>query len=188
VREHQAGNYGAIIFANKLEKKITVVQRKTKHRTTKLRIRTQGFTLVELLVALVVMTVGMLGVAVLFVEGLQINRTSAYRTTAVGLASDMADRIRTNINAQNAYGGNGPGADNACVNGPANCGRDALASDDWFWWLQDVNTHLPAGATADILVTPIATPALPMIRYDITLQWPEAGQAAPVSYTLTVQH
>jgi len=26
-----------------------------------------------------------------------------------------------------------------------------------------------------------------MTRYDITLQWPEAGQAEPVSYTLTVQ-
>lgn len=163
-------------------------QRKKIHRPTKLKNRSQGFTLIELLVALVVMTVGMLGVAVLFVEGLQINRTSAYRTIAVGLAADMAERIRTNIRATNAYGGNGPGVDNACVNGPADCTRDELANDDWFWWLRDVNSYLPAGATADIEVTAIATPAQPMTRYDITLQWPEAGQPGPVSYTLTVQH
>lgn len=145
--------------------------------------KTQGFTLVEVLVSLVVMTVGMLGVAVLFVEGLQINRTSVYRTAAVGLAVDMADRIRTNINAEDAYAGIGPGADNGCVNGAAACSNDALASDDWYWWLQDVKTNLPVGATADIQVNTIAT----MKRYDITLRWPEAGQPAPVSFTLTVQ-
>lgn len=143
----------------------------------------RGFTLVEVLVSLVVMTVGMLGIAVLFVEGLQINRTSVYRTTAVGLAVDMAERIRTNIGAENAYAGIGPGADNACVNGPGVCTRDELASDDWYWWLQDVKTSLPVGATADVQVNTIAS----MKRYDITLQWPEAGQPQPVSYTLTVQ-
>jgi len=166
---------------------ITVVHKKQKLRSTKSKNRIQGFTLVEVLVSLVVMTVGMLGIAVLFVEGLQLNRTSIYRTAAVGLAVDMADRIRTNINARDAYAGIGPGADNACVNGPANCNRDALASDDWFWWLQDVKARLPVGATADIQVSPIATPGLPMTRYNITLQWPEAGQPEPVSYTLTVQ-
>lgn len=149
--------------------------------------RIGGFTLVELLVSLVVMTVGMLGIAVLFVEGLQINRASAYRGTAISLAADMADRIRTNINAQDAYAGVGPGADNACVNGPASCDRNELASDDWYWWLRDVTERLPVGATANIEVTPIATPAVPMTRYEITLQWPEAGQPEPVSYTLTVQ-
>jgi type IV pilus assembly protein PilV len=124
---------------------MTVGQQIQQCRRAKSQQRMQGFTLVEVLVSLVVMTVGMLGIAVLFVEGLQINRTSVYRTTAVGLAVDMADRIRTNINARNAYAGVGPGADNACVNGPATCNRDALASDDWFWWLQDVQTRLPPG-------------------------------------------
>jgi type IV pilus assembly protein PilV len=166
---------------------ITVGQQNQKRQRMKSTNRMQGFTLVEVLVALVVMTVGMLGIAVLFVEGLQINRTSVYRTAAVGLAADMADRIRTNISARDAYAGIGPGADNACVNGPATCNQDVMASDDWFWWLQDVKARLPAGATADIQVTPIATPGLPMTRYNITVQWPEAGQPEPVSYTLTVQ-
>jgi len=154
-----------------------------KYRRFKSTQKIQGFTLVEVLVSLVVMTVGMLGIAVLFVEGLQMNRTSIYRTTAVGLAVDMAERIRTNFAAEAAYAGIGPGADNACVNGAATCTPDALAGDDWFRWLQDVNAGLPAGSSADIQVTP----GLPMTRYDITLQWPEAGQPEPVSFTLTVQ-
>ena len=158
-------------------------ERKQEYSQFKPTSRMQGFTLVEVLVSLVVMTVGMLGIAVLFVEGLQMNRTSVYRTTAVGLAVDMADRIRTNIKAKESYAGTGPGADNGCVNGPGGCNSDALASDDWYWWLQDVKTNLPAGTTADIQVSSIAT----MKRYDITLQWPESGEPQPVSYTLTVQ-
>lgn len=162
-------------------------QQEQKRRQATLKQRTRGFTLVELLVSLVVMTVGMLGIAVLFVEGLQINRTSAYRTTAVGLAADMADRIRTNVDAQNEYAGTGPGENNACVNGPLNCSKEQLAADDWFWWLAEVQDHLPIGTTANIEVTGVAIPGGTMDRYDITLQWPEAGQAEPVSYTLTVQ-
>ena len=56
----------------------------------------KGFTLVEVLVALVVMSVGMLGIAALYLEGLRAGRTALYRTTAVNLAADMADRIRAN--------------------------------------------------------------------------------------------
>ena len=41
----------------------------------------------EVLVALVVMSVGMLGIAALYLEGLRAGRTALYRTTAVTLAS-----------------------------------------------------------------------------------------------------
>lgn len=72
--------------------------------------RHRGFTLIEVLVALVVMSVGMLGIAALYLEGLRAGRTALYRTTAVNLAADMADRIRANPNAGLAYAGTGPGA------------------------------------------------------------------------------
>ncbi|MCL4720697.1 MAG: prepilin-type N-terminal cleavage/methylation domain-containing protein, partial [Gammaproteobacteria bacterium] len=45
----------------------------------------RGFTLIEVLVALVVMSVGMLGIAALYLEGLRASRTAVYRTTAVNL-------------------------------------------------------------------------------------------------------
>ncbi|MDH3452632.1 MAG: type IV pilus modification protein PilV [Gammaproteobacteria bacterium] len=141
-----------------------------------------GFTLVEVLVALVVMAVGMLGIAALYVEGLRAGRTAIYRTAAVSLAADMADRIRANPNAAAGYAGVGPGANNGCVNGPVDCSATQLAQDDWFWWLQSVNDNMPSGTAAAIAVQdlPLTT------QYNITVSWPEAGLGT-VSYTLAMQ-
>jgi type IV pilus assembly protein PilV len=152
--------------------------------------RARGFTLVEVLVALVVLTVGMLGVAVLYVEGLRNNRTSIYRTLAVGLTADMADRIRANSGVPASYAGTGPGANNDCVNGVPVCTPEQQAADDWFWWFDEVQEQLPVGVEAEIEFTPVGA----MNRYDITLRWaeighidPDTGLAAPVTYTLPIQ-
>jgi type IV pilus assembly protein PilV len=140
-----------------------------------------GFTLVEVLVALVVMAVGLLGIAALYVEGLRAGRTAVYRSAAVTLAADLADRIRAN--PQGAYAGTGPGADNGCVNGGVDCGADALAQDDWFRWLGDLRRRLPVGATASVEVRNLA----PVDEFIIRLSWPETGQDVPVSYTLALR-
>lgn len=148
------------------------------------RARTSGFTLVEVLVALVVLAVGMLGIAGLYVESLKAGRTSIFRTTAVTLAADMADRIRANPAAPGSYAGAGPGSDAfACVNGVDPCNADELAQDDWFRWNQALQARLPQGATANIAVQAVG----PVTQYAITLQWPEAGQAEPAAYTLVMQ-
>ena len=144
----------------------------------------RGFTLIEVLVALVVLAVGMLGIAALYVESLRAGRTSINRITAVTLASDMADRIRANPNAAATYAGNGPGADRDCVNGVGACTAVQLAEDDWFRWLQDENAQLPGGPTATIVT---ANPSPALTQYTITLSWPEAGQADPSTYTLVTQ-
>ena len=143
-----------------------------------------GFTLVEVLVALVVLAVGMLGIAGLYVESLKAGRTSIYRTTAVTLAADMADRIRANPAAPASYAGAGPGSDAfGCVNGIAACNGDEMAQDDWFRWNEAVQARLPQGAAGNIAVAPVGS----VTQYSITLQWPEAGQAEPASYTLVMQ-
>ena len=144
--------------------------------------RHSGFTLVEVLVALVVMSVGMLGIAALYLEGLRAGRTALYRTTAVTLASDMADRIRANPAAGPAYAGTGPGTNEACVNGPDDCSAVQLAADDWFSWSHQLGAQLPEGAAAEITVAG-ATPT----AYTITVAWPEIGQTEPANYVLTVQ-
>ncbi|MEZ5562046.1 MAG: type IV pilus modification protein PilV [Gammaproteobacteria bacterium] len=142
----------------------------------------RGFTLIEVLVALVVMSVGMLGIAALYLEGLRAGRTAIYRTTAVNLAADMADRIRANQRAGNAYAGNGPGADQSCVNGDEDCTPAELASDDWFSWSSQIDAQLPEGASAEILAS-----AGPAPVYTITLRWPEIGQTEAASYSLSLQ-
>ncbi|MBL8201715.1 MAG: type IV pilus modification protein PilV [Chromatiales bacterium] len=142
-----------------------------------------GFTLVEVLVALVVMSVGMLGIAALYLEGLRAGRTALYRTTAITLAADMADRIRANRNAGLAYAGTGPGADGGCVNGAADCTAEELAADDWLDWSTRLATQLPEGAAGEIIVDAAA----PVATYTITVAWPEIGQEEPATYTLTMQ-
>lgn len=140
----------------------------------------RGFTLVETLVAMVVISVGMLGIAAMYVEGLRAGRTSVFRTAAIGLASDMADRIRANTTAGAAYAG--AGADNNCVNGAADCTPVQLAADDIFWWSQSVAALLPGGE-ADITVAPGA----PLNSYTITINWSEPGVEDPLQYALAEQ-
>ncbi|MEO7385535.1 MAG: type IV pilus modification protein PilV [Gammaproteobacteria bacterium] len=147
------------------------------------RAKQKGFTLVEVLVALVVMSVGMLGIAALYLEGLRAGRTALYRSAAVNLAADMADRIRANRNAGAAYAGTGPGADGGCVNGPVDCTAEDLAADDWFGWSNQLVAQLPEGASGQVVID--AAPPAP--AYTITVAWPEIGQEEPATYALTVQ-
>ncbi|HEY4210629.1 MAG TPA: type IV pilus modification protein PilV [Steroidobacteraceae bacterium] len=55
-----------------------------------------GFTLIEALIALVVLSVGLLGVAALQMTGLRASMSAASRTQATYLANDILDRMRAN--------------------------------------------------------------------------------------------
>lgn len=59
-----------------------------------------GFTLVEVLVATLVLTVGILGVAAMQMVSFQTNQGAYMRSQAVYLAQDILDRMRVN---QDAY-------------------------------------------------------------------------------------
>lgn len=142
--------------------------------------RLAGFTLVESLVAMVVISVGMLGIAAMYVEGLRAGRTSVYRSAAVELVADMADRIRANDQGQAAYSGGA--ADNNCVGGAADCSPAQLAADDLFWWLQGVEGRLPQGAAAVVFAAGADTD-----QYTISVTWTEPGVEAPLSYTMVME-
>jgi len=58
--------------------------------------RMTGVSIVEVLVALVIISVGMLGIAGLYLSSLQAGRSANLRVQALNLASDLADRIRSN--------------------------------------------------------------------------------------------
>jgi len=59
----------------------------------------RGVTFTELLVAVVVMSIGVLGVAALQAISLQQNRSALFRAEATQVASDILDRIRANPTA-----------------------------------------------------------------------------------------
>src|SRR5438477_11539034 len=83
--------------------------------------RPRGFTMIEMLVALVVLAVGMLGVAILFGISLHSGSSAISRMQAVNLAADTADRMRANRRAADgalaAYAG--AAADNHCTGATA---------------------------------------------------------------------
>jgi type IV pilus assembly protein PilV len=138
--------------------------------------RSAGFSLVEALVALVVLSIGMLGIAALYVESLRSGRTAVLRTQAVMLAGDMADRIRANRSGRDAYEGAVTAVDtnnNNCKAGGTGtgCAADELARHDKAVWLGALNVALPGG-TGTIDFDAGSNPP----TYTITVTWTEQGQ------------
>ncbi len=143
--------------------------------------RQTGFSLVEVLIALIIMSVGMLGIATLFVQSMQAGRTSMFRHQAVTMAGDVADRIRANPRAGIAY--QGVGADNGCVNTANNCSETQMAANDIFLWDAQVGESLPNG---DVTVTFDDTATPP--EYTIRIDWDEPGEDPnnPLNYQIII--
>jgi len=58
--------------------------------------RERGFTLIEVLVSVVLLSIGLLGVAGMQLSGLRYHQGAYVRAQATALLTDMADRLRTN--------------------------------------------------------------------------------------------
>ena len=157
-----------------------------KLRTSNPPHRADGFTMVEAMVALVVLAVGMLGIAGLYVTTLRSGGGAIYRMQAVNLASDLADRIRANRTANVAY--LGPAADNNCYGaGAVDCAPALKAANDLLVWQTQVAAMLPAG-NGVVNVAPGAVATDPF-TYTITITWVGSGDtaASAPSYVLTLQ-
>jgi type IV pilus assembly protein PilV len=118
----------------------------------------QGFTLLEVLVAVLVLSFGLLGIAGLLLASVQNNAVSTQRTAATFLAQDMADRIRSNINAikdknadgtpkQAYYLSTDVAANNNCFGAGSSGCTDSrtVAARDLFIWRQQIQQSLPGG-------------------------------------------
>jgi type IV pilus assembly protein PilV len=150
--------------------------------------RQRGVTMIESLVALVILSVGMLGIAGLYVSGVKAGRSALLRTQAVNLASDMADRIRANRAAAAAYDIDtyaGEPEDQGCIN--AACTAEELAEDDLFRWQAAVEATLPGRPLATIDVQLIEADPIETDRYTVTVTWHEAGEEVATAYTLVVE-
>jgi type IV pilus assembly protein PilV len=65
--------------------------------------RQPGFSLVEVLVAVVLLSVGLLGLAGLQASGLRVGMSSIHRSEAAQLAQDMIERMRANAANAGSY-------------------------------------------------------------------------------------
>jgi type IV pilus assembly protein PilV len=139
-----------------------------------------GFGLVESLVALVVISVGMIGIAALYGQGLRASTTAVYRTQAVNLASDMADRIRANRQGEASYN-TAAAADNDCdPDDDKDCTPQEMAAHDVWLWIAQVAAQLPGPGVGQVQYAAGTPPT-----YTITVGWQEVGGA--VAYQVAMQ-
>ncbi len=137
----------------------------------------RGFSLIEVLIALIVMSVGMLGIAGLYVHGLQAGRTSLFRHQAVALAGDVSDRIRANPQGRTDYNDStftGSLA-KSCLTDV--CTAAEMAAYDKFFWDQQADDTLPDGDVTVTYTAPAGSGA--PATYTVLVTWSEAGQDQP---------
>jgi type IV pilus assembly protein PilV len=103
-----------------------------------------GFTLLEVLVAIVVLSLGLLGLAGLQAATLRNNQIAYYRAIAVQQTYDMADRIRANQGGAATYA-LGVGADHNTGCTAASCNAAEMAEVDILQWNNNNARMLPAG-------------------------------------------
>lgn len=110
------------------------------------RAHSRGFSMMEVLIALVIMSVGLIGLAGLLVASVKMNHGAYQRTQATAITESMANRMRANIRAvwSGAYLGNYPRAGNAqaCRSGSL-CSFSEVAARDAAIWSQELSNFLP---------------------------------------------
>ncbi len=108
-----------------------------------------GFTLIEVLVAVLVLAIGLLGIAGLQAAGLQMNNSAYLRSQAAVLTQDLADRARANAEGYQtgAYDiGNPTGvSETASCFTTDGCSPTQLAQSDVARWRDTVQELLPGG-------------------------------------------
>lgn len=137
-----------------------------------------GFTMIEVLVALIVLSIGLLGLAGLQNVGLHANHSAYMRTQATLLAYDMADRMRANylgVIAGN-YNNLGPATpatpSNTCNNAVNTCTAAQIATLDYYQWERDITNVLPTGAGTVVKNNVAGT------SFTITVMWDDLHTGA----------
>jgi type IV pilus assembly protein PilV len=155
----------------------------TSAKNTCIASQNHGFSLVEVLVALLVLSIGLLGLAALQTTSLQYNTGSYFRTQATFLAYDIIDRMRTNLDAVADSNGNGYDQQTpASITTVTNCDTTACSSaqlalyDVKRWYDRAVATLPEAAPSIQIVANRSVT---------ITIGWRERD--LQMSQTWTVQ-
>lgn len=105
----------------------------------------KGFTLLEVLVAIVILSIGLLGAAAMQTTAILGNTSAINRTHALGLAEEMVDRIRVNAgNTPNIYNG---------INTNGACAGSEPALGDCTQWQARLQTSSLPNAVGTVAVT-----------------------------------
>ena len=128
-----------------------------------------GMTLVEVLVTLVIISVGLLGLAALQLTSLKGTQEAYARSQASSLASFILDRMRANPN------GFRTGGYSVALDGTGTAGT--TAGNDLTVWQNEIDRLLPGGAAnaaGSVVYDSLATPRV----VTITIRWSERQDEA----------
>ncbi|WP_296288645.1 type IV pilus modification protein PilV [Pseudomonas sp.] len=142
----------------------------------------QGFTLIEVLIALVVLAVGLLGMATLMTTSVQSSQGAYRRSQASLMVYDLVERMRVNHSqaiSSNDYTLASGAADSTAPScNTAGCTPQQQAQMDLFQWRGALKTALPDATATVGRVAPN--------KYTITVNWSESGSNVTNSSSQTI--
>ncbi|HBH36681.1 MAG TPA: type IV pilus modification protein PilV [Gammaproteobacteria bacterium] len=144
-------------------------------------IRYSGSSLLEVLVTMVILSIGLLGYGGMQVSSMRSTETGRMRSEVIALASDISDRLKANQQQAKA------GAYNGSLSGsssPPDCSSNActaqqMSKQDLSNWHQRLSTL--ADGKGDITKTAITVDGIDSTLMTISLCWNERRVAAPNS-------
>jgi len=151
-------------------------------------LRFTGFSLIEVLVATVVLSIGVLGVTALQTTSYVMTESSVHRAQASALAVEIVERMR--VNTSEAKAGNYnisalPTLTSDCSHNTSDCNTDQMKDHDLRVWSARVAALLPGG-TATISST-VDSGTVP-VDITVTMQWDDSrGRDAAVTQAFVFQ-
>ena len=150
-----------------------------------------GFFLIEALIAILIFSLGILGMVGMGGSAIGAQSDARYRTDAANLANDIASHIQLNVDrtsapllqsSLNAFQ-HQPGGANCAFNGAVSGDPGVLT---WLNKVMTVGAGLPGlpGTTASTQQILVDTSALAFNRVQITICWRTPTDAAPRMHTL----
>ncbi len=150
----------------------------------------RGFTLIEVLIAMLVMSLGLLGVAATLVTAMHSANSNYLKQLAVQSTYDMADRMRSNLLAASTPNSGNPyitalSAPSATAPTP-NCTATActtpaaMAAYDVWQWKTALRNDLPEGLGS---IAVVAAPTGNKALVTITVRW--SDQPARATFNAT---
>lgn len=132
----------------------------------------KGVSMIEVLVAIIVLSIGLLGLAGLQSAGLTHNQSASFRSTATMMSYSILDSMRANrVEARN-------GSYNIAIGASLSSGS-TVPEQDVSNWLNELALRLPAGTGAINVNGSVVT---------VTIQWDDSrGALAAQQFILTTQ-
>jgi len=132
-----------------------------------------GFTLLEILVTVIILAIGLLGIASLQSTSIKLSYDAYLRSQAALLSYDLMDRVRSNPNESYSFdtitSGSIPSGDpTACISVSTDCSPTAIASADMVAWFEQASSVFADGKFS-LRQTPTSTAT--MRQYEIKINW-----------------